>query len=186
MENYTVVPSQGFYMNSSVLELFPIELFRSNLTSENSYYSHFLQNASREDFVRQNRLPTNKIKTTRYTPLTFVPKNLIEQFHRFANVYFVFIAILNFVPQVEAINPWMALVPPLFIFMVTAAKDGREYYTRAKLDDKINNQKVRVYQDGCFIHRKWESVRVGDIVELDLNDVIPGPGYNTSYQVSRA
>ena len=58
--------------------------------------------------------------------------------------------------------------------MVTAAKDGREYYTRAKLDDKINNQKVRVYQDGCFVHRKWESVRVGDIVELDLNDVIPG------------
>ena len=50
-------------------------------------------------------------------------------------------------PQVEAINPWAALFPPLFIFMVTAAKDGREYYKRSKLDDKVNNQKVRVYQD---------------------------------------
>ena len=53
-------------------------------------------------------------------------------------------------PQVEAINPWAALFPPLFIFMVTAAKDGREYYKRSKLDDKINNQKVRVYQDWVF------------------------------------
>ena len=37
----------------------------------------------------------NKIRTARYTPLTFVPKNLYWQFHQIANVFFLFLIILG-------------------------------------------------------------------------------------------
>lgn len=37
----------------------------------------------------------NKIRTARYTPLSFVPKNLWFQFHNIANVYFLFVIILS-------------------------------------------------------------------------------------------
>ena len=37
----------------------------------------------------------NKIRTSRYTPLSFIPKNLWYQFHNIANVYFLFIIILT-------------------------------------------------------------------------------------------
>lgn len=37
----------------------------------------------------------NKIRTAKYTPLSFVPKNLWFQFHDIANVYFLFIIILG-------------------------------------------------------------------------------------------
>jgi hypothetical protein len=37
----------------------------------------------------------NKIRTAKYTPLSFVPKNLWFQFHNVANIYFLFIAILS-------------------------------------------------------------------------------------------
>jgi phospholipid-translocating ATPase len=40
----------------------------------------------------------NKIRTTKYTLLSFLPKNLLEQFHRVANLYFIFIQLLNWVP----------------------------------------------------------------------------------------
>lgn len=36
----------------------------------------------------------NKIRTAKYTPLSFVPKNLWFQFHNIANVYFLFLIIL--------------------------------------------------------------------------------------------
>jgi len=36
----------------------------------------------------------NKIRTAKYTPLSFVPKNLWFQFHNIANIYFLFIIIL--------------------------------------------------------------------------------------------
>jgi len=37
----------------------------------------------------------NKIRTAKYTPLTFIPKNLFLQFHNVANIYFTFIVILQ-------------------------------------------------------------------------------------------
>lgn len=37
----------------------------------------------------------NKIRTAKYTPLSFVPKNLWFQFHNIANIYFLFIVILS-------------------------------------------------------------------------------------------
>lgn len=43
----------------------------------------------KETFVR------NKIRTAKYTPLSFIPKNLFFQFHNIANIYFLFIIILS-------------------------------------------------------------------------------------------
>jgi len=36
----------------------------------------------------------NKIRTAKYTPISFIPKNLWYQFHNIANVYFLFLIIL--------------------------------------------------------------------------------------------
>lgn len=43
----------------------------------------------RESYAR------NKIRTAKYTPLSFIPKNLWFQFHNTANIYFLFIIILQ-------------------------------------------------------------------------------------------
>ncbi len=37
----------------------------------------------------------NKIRTAKYTPLSFIPKNLYYQFHNIANIYFFVIIILD-------------------------------------------------------------------------------------------
>ena len=84
-------------------------------------------------------LADNRLKTTKYTLLSFLPKNLFEQFHRLANVYFVFIALLNFVPAVNAFQPGLALAPVLFILAVTAFKDLWEDYSRHRSDHEINH-----------------------------------------------
>lgn len=40
------------------------------------------------------RYRRNKIRTAKYTPLSFVPKNVWYQFHNIANMYFLFLIIL--------------------------------------------------------------------------------------------
>lgn len=39
--------------------------------------------------------PRNKVRTTKYTPLSFIPKNMYNQFSNVANIYFLFIVILG-------------------------------------------------------------------------------------------
>ena len=41
------------------------------------------------------RYERNKIRTAKYTPLSFIPKNLYYQFHNIANIYFLFLVILS-------------------------------------------------------------------------------------------
>lgn len=43
----------------------------------------------------------NKIRTAKYTPISFIPKNLWFQLHNIANVYFLFIVILGVRIRVE-------------------------------------------------------------------------------------
>lgn len=87
----------------------------------------------------------NKIRTTKYSFLSFLPKNLFEQLHRFANVYFIFIIALNFIPVVEAFQPEIAIVPISLVLMVTAVKDIWEDYRRFKSDHFINTLSCHVY-----------------------------------------
>ena len=48
-----------------------------------------------EDGRPKARYARNKIRTAKYTPLSFIPKNLWFQFHNIANIYFLFIIILG-------------------------------------------------------------------------------------------
>lgn len=50
--------------------------------------------AKDEDGHPLARYARNKIRTAKYTPLSFIPKNLWLQFHNVANIYFLFVIVL--------------------------------------------------------------------------------------------
>ena len=87
----------------------------------------------------------NFIKTTRYTAWNFVPKNLFEQFHRFANIYFMFVVALNWIPQVNAFAKEVAVLPVVFVLLVTALKDAFEDFRRYRSDKKVNSMTCRIF-----------------------------------------
>ncbi|XP_033977346.1 probable phospholipid-transporting ATPase VB [Trematomus bernacchii] len=119
--------------------------------------------------------PGNAIKTTKYTLLLFIPMNLFEQFHRLANIYFVGLAILNFVPVVNAFQPEVALIPICVIISLTALKDAWEDFRRYQSDRKRNNTPCFIYsrKEKQFLERSWKEVRVGDFVKVVSNEIVP-------------
>jgi phospholipid-translocating ATPase len=48
-----------------------------------------------EDHRPIEQFARNKIRTSKYTPISFIPKNLYYQFHNVANLYFLFIIVLG-------------------------------------------------------------------------------------------
>lgn len=97
------------------------------------------------DHPNRNYL-NNFVRTTKYTVLSFLPKNLFEQFHRFANLYFLFIVLLNWVPAINAFGKEVSMLPVIFVLGVTAIKDLFEDRRRSVSDKRVNNSSCRVYR----------------------------------------
>lgn len=95
--------------------------------------------------------PSNKVRTTKYTFLSFLPKNLLEQFHRVANLYFIFIVLLNWFPAINAFGKEVAMIPVVFVLSVTAVKDLFEDRRRRISDNRINNSTCRIYKRYLFV-----------------------------------
>ncbi|KAJ1924627.1 hypothetical protein IWQ60_005074 [Tieghemiomyces parasiticus] len=81
---------------------------------------------------------SNQIRTSKYTLATFIPKNLYEQFHRAANIYFLATAILQLIPVFGIDNPGLAILPICVVLFITAVKDGFEDYRRHISDNEFN------------------------------------------------
>ncbi|KAG8516532.1 putative phospholipid-transporting ATPase VD [Galemys pyrenaicus] len=117
----------------------------------------------------------NRIRTTKYTLLNFVPRNLFEQFHRVANLYFLFLVVLNWVPLVEAFQKEITMLPLVVVLTIIAIKDGLEDYRKYKIDKQINNLITKVYsrREKKYVDRCWKDVTVGDFIRLSCNEIIP-------------
>ncbi|XP_058651191.1 probable phospholipid-transporting ATPase VD [Onychostoma macrolepis] len=117
----------------------------------------------------------NSIRTTKYTLISFIPMNLFQQFHRAANLYFLFLVLLNWVPVVEAFQKEITMIPLAVVLTVIAFKDAMEDYRRYRYDKKINNTLTHVYsgEQKRYVERRWAEVCVGDLVSLCCNEIIP-------------
>uniref|UniRef100_A0A671R036 Phospholipid-transporting ATPase n=1 Tax=Sinocyclocheilus anshuiensis TaxID=1608454 RepID=A0A671R036_9TELE len=92
------------------------------------------QEDSRLIFINQpqfTKFCSNRVSTAKYNVLTFLPRFLYSQFRRAANSFFLFIALLQQIPDVSPTGRWTTLVPLLFILVVAAVKEFIEDLVRA-------------------------------------------------------
>ncbi|KAG8363760.1 hypothetical protein BUALT_Bualt19G0055900 [Buddleja alternifolia] len=117
----------------------------------------------------------NSIRTAKYSILTFLPRNLFEQFHRVAYIYFLVIAILNQLPQLAVFGREASILPLAFVLLVTAIKDAYEDYRRHRSDKIENNRLAWVLsnEEKKFQQKKWKHICVGEIIKVSGNETLP-------------
>lgn len=115
----------------------------------------------------------NSIRTAKYSIITFLPRNLFEQFHRVAYVYFLVIAVLNQLPQLAVFGRGVSILPLSFVLLVTAVKDAYEDYRRHRSDRIENNRLASVLVNNQFQLKKWKDIRVGEIIKIEAGEAIP-------------
>uniref|UniRef100_A0A8C5KYQ5 Phospholipid-transporting ATPase n=1 Tax=Jaculus jaculus TaxID=51337 RepID=A0A8C5KYQ5_JACJA len=114
----------------------------------------------------------NRIHTSKYNILTFLPVNLFEQFQRVANAYFLFLLILQLIPEISSLNWFTTIVPLVLVITITAVKDATDDYFRHKSDNQVNNRHSEVLINSKLQKEKWMNVKVGDIIKLENNQFV--------------
>jgi phospholipid-transporting ATPase len=116
----------------------------------------------------------NGVTTSKYNLVTFLPKNLFEQFRRVANLYFLVIAILQLIPLgLSPISPITSILPLGFVLGVTAIKEAIEDVRRHRSDRETNNKQAVVVRDGREEPVAWSAIQVGDILKVEKDSNFP-------------
>ncbi|CAG5123585.1 unnamed protein product, partial [Candidula unifasciata] len=147
-------PTPGPQEGSSVIESV------GNILGSHHSRLIFINGPQRQKFC------TNKISTAKYSLFTFLPKFLFEQFRKYANIFFLFIALLQQIPNVSPTGRYTTAVPLLLILMVSAIKEIVEDIKRHRADGMVNNIEISVHRHGRWQEVKWQDVAVGDIVKV--------------------
>ncbi|XP_061468769.1 phospholipid-transporting ATPase ID-like isoform X3 [Rhineura floridana] len=123
-------------------------------------------------FNLQFNYAKNSIKTSKYNFFTFLPLNLFEQFQRVANAYFLFLLILQLIPEISSLSWFTTVVPLILVLTVSAAKDAIDDVNRHASDKQVNNRPVKVLINGSLKDDRWLNVEVGDIIKLENNNFV--------------
>ncbi|KAG2151082.1 uncharacterized protein EDB93DRAFT_1249573 [Suillus bovinus] len=110
----------------------------------------------------QSKFPPNLVRNQKYNIFTFFPIVIYEQFKFFFNLYFLLVALSQFVPALK-IGFIVTYVAPLaFVLCVTMGKEAYDDYKRNLRDPAPHTRSV-----------PSSSLKVGDLVVLEKNQRVP-------------
>jgi phospholipid-transporting ATPase len=123
---------------------------------------------------RSKEFASNRVKTSRYTVLTWAPLSLLYQFRRAANIYFLIISILTAMPFSPK-NPYSMGATFVAVLVFTMFKELFEDIYRHKADNEVNDALVDVLnrETGRIEKMKSMNLVVGEIVRVNKNQTIP-------------
>ena len=134
-----------------------------------SLYFHINDNKLNQKYKYKN----NKITTTKYNVLTFLPKGLLLQFTRLPNIFFLFTAIIQSIPVISPLTSLTAIIPLIFVLGVSMIREFIEDWTRKAYDDLNNREEVIVFRDGSFKKEYSQSLKIGEIIIIPEGKTIP-------------
>lgn len=120
-----------------------------------------------------SKFTNNHVSTAKYNVVTFLPKFFFQEFRKYANIFFLFTAALQQIPNISPTNRYTTIVPLIIVLIVSAAKELVEDFRRKASDAQLNSSPTRVLQGSSFVDTKWVNVKVGDIVKVESEEPFP-------------
>ncbi|VDL66181.1 unnamed protein product [Nippostrongylus brasiliensis] len=135
----------------------------------------YMSTSDREGDYRYIFIPNDdqQQNTCKYSPVSFLPRFLYEQFRKCSNIFFLIIALLQQIPDVSPTGRYTTAVPLLLILSVSAVKEIFEDIKRRASDRKVNSFRAFILENNEFQSREWQEVRVGDVLRVDSDQLFP-------------
>ncbi|KAJ8374415.1 hypothetical protein SKAU_G00049950 [Synaphobranchus kaupii] len=114
--------------------------------------------------IHKGKYADNVVRSYKYTPLTFLPLSLYEQFHRIANIFFLLMVILQW---------YITMMPLLMVLSIRGIKDLVDDLARRRSDSQINRRPCDILTPEGFCAAQWQDVCVGDVLRLHVDQTVP-------------
>lgn len=133
----------------------------------------------------------NTIRSSRYTLWSFFPRQLFAQFSKLANFYFLLVAVLQMIPGLSTTGSYTTIIPLMFFVCVSMAKEGFDDLRRYRMDKEENarigyvlhpqadnsasaaSESLMADASRYWKPTKWINIKVGDVLRLDRDQIIP-------------
>ncbi|KAE9972932.1 hypothetical protein EG328_003574 [Venturia inaequalis] len=90
------------------------------------------------------RFPLNAVSNAKYTPWSFVPRTLYNEFKFFLNMYFLLVALSQAIPQLRIGYLSTYVAPLAFVLMITLGKEAMDDIARRRRDAEANSEPYTV------------------------------------------
>ena len=90
------------------------------------------------------RFPPNAVSNAKYTPYSFLPRTLFNEFKFFFNLYFLLVALSQIVPALRIGYLSTYIAPLAFVIGVTLGKEAYDDVLRRRRDGEANGEAYRV------------------------------------------
>jgi phospholipid-translocating ATPase len=116
----------------------------------------------------------NVVRNQKYRAATFVMQVLYEQFRFFFNLYFLGVALSQFIPALQVGFLFTYIAPLVFVLGITLMKEGYDDYKRYVRDKEANSQRYqKLTASGEKMSTPSSDLRVGDVVFVNAGERVP-------------
>lgn len=119
------------------------------------------------------RYPSNAICNRKYSLVSFIPKVLFEQFRFFLNLYFLVIAMTQFLPQLKIGYLYTYWGPLTFVIVVTMMRELYDDVKRYIRDKEVNVQQYYKLTKKGRVPVSSSDIQVSDVVIVEKDQRVP-------------
>ena len=86
------------------------------------------------------KFPSNAVSNAKYTPWSFLPRTLYNEFSFFINLYFLLVALSQLIPDLRVGVLWTFMAPLGFVLAISLGKEAYDDVQRRKRDAEANRE----------------------------------------------
>ncbi|KAJ6150965.1 hypothetical protein N7470_007559 [Penicillium chermesinum] len=123
------------------------------------------------------KYPPNVVSNAKYTPWSFLPRTLYNEFSFFFNIYFLLVALSQIIPVLRIGYLSSYIAPLAFVVSISLGKEALDDITRRRRDAEANSEEFSVVSldrsKEVEIIKKSRDLKVGDVLKVRKNQRLP-------------
>ena len=136
----------------------------------------------REKQQSKQKFPKNVVRNQKYSIITFLPIVLFQQFAVFLNLYFLIMALSQFIPSIRIGYLYTYWAPLAFVIAVTMLREAYDDFKRFRRDKELNSQLYKILTYDGIKMVPSSQLRVSDVIIIEKVFIFINVNYCYCYQ----